>query len=215
MASALPDTTQRMVKAARKAPVSTVDAATRLLTVVGKHRDRADFVDRILELLADVTDYSATLETVTSSPEALLQLLKSPEVLASLRQHDPLAPARLRGLHVQAQILQAEGGTCSAEELGRMLGITRQGVDKRRKRGALIAFDLGKRGYAYPVWQVGIEGLEQVLADFGKDSGWGQAAFMLSPNAFLDEETPVDMLRKGEVERVREAASQYGNQVAI
>jgi cephalosporin hydroxylase len=59
-----------------------------------------------------------------------------------------------------------------------------------------------------------IDGLEAVLAELRVFDPWTQAAFMLTPNTWLDDETPLDELRRGRATRVREAASVYGEHVA-
>jgi hypothetical protein len=87
-------------------------------------------------------------------------------------------------------------------------------VDKRRLAGKLIGIDLGKRGYAYPVWQIGLNGMDAVLAELDEVDPWTQALFMLSANNWLNGETPLAMLRRGEVEEVLNAARLYGEQTA-
>src|SRR5262249_27521061 len=131
---------------------------------------------------------------------------------------DPLRPARLRGLRAQDWLVHQEGGTLSAAEMGRALGITRQAVDKRRKHGRLIALDLGRRGFAYPAWPLGttgtLTGLPTVLAELRDESPWGQAAFFLTSNVWLEGETPLAALRRGDVEPVLQAARLLGDQIA-
>src|SRR5438067_1077180 len=83
----------------------------------GRYQDRAPFVNGVLKALAHVTDVAEQLETPLCDYTALIQLLEQPEILAELRSCDPLAPARLRGLHFQTRLLDAEGGTGSAEQL--------------------------------------------------------------------------------------------------
>lgn len=117
-------------------------------------------------------------------------------------------------MRVRKRLLEAEGGTCTAEQMAQLLDMTRQGVDKRRKRGTLIALNLGKRGYAYPTWQVGLDGLDAVLTELQDFDPWTQVAYMLTPNALLDGDTPLDLLRLGEIDRVVGAASCYGDQIA-
>jgi hypothetical protein len=84
---------------------------------------------------------------------ALLRALEAPEMVQSLVADDPLAKARLSGLESKQFLLKAEGGTLSVEEAAQRLGLTRQGVDRRRRAGRLIGVTMGRRGYRYPVWQ--------------------------------------------------------------
>ena len=94
------------------------------------------------------------------------------------------------------------------------IGISRQAIDKRRLHGKVIGIDLGKRGYAYPVWQIGLDGLAEVLAALDELEPWTQALFMLSANSYLDGETPLVRLRRGDFDAVTAAARLYGEQTA-
>jgi hypothetical protein len=208
----------------RRTPHNTVDATARLLGVAAERRAGAAFLARALNALATIAERAdeATLIDAAGAPSdyaALVQLLERPEVLADLRAVDPLAPARIRGLRARDWLLREEGGIVSAAQAAQALGVTRQAVDKRRKRGTLIGLDLGRRGYAYPVWQIGPEGalpgLDAVLRELRDESPWGQAAFFLTTNVWLDGATPLAALRRGEVDRVLRAAELLGDQVAV
>jgi hypothetical protein len=139
--------------------------------------------------------------------------LKSPvpSTLCSSKIH---SPGRLRGLEAPQDLLQAEGGVFTVEQAARSLGITRQAVDKRRRAGKLIGLYTGRRGYAYPAWQFGpngvLPGLERVLSDLSVRGPWMQAAFFLSGDPRLDGATPLEKLRQGNLEAVRRAARGYG-----
>jgi hypothetical protein len=115
-------------------------------------------------------------------------------------------------------LLEAEGGALTAEEAARMLGITRQAIDNRRKRGTLLAVLLGRRGYRYPAWQFTADGvlpgLDRTLKALAEYSPWIQVSFFLNDNAWLDGHRPIDVLRRGQVDAVINAAAQYGEQSA-
>lgn len=68
-----------------------------------------------------------------------------------------LARARERGQVRAAEILSGKE-MISGDELGRLIGISRQAIDKRRKAGDLIALDGPARGVKYPRWQVSDDG---------------------------------------------------------
>lgn len=207
---------QRLSAVAREAPTQTVLAATRLLGAAVERNDLDQFFAQVMNALAQIADASDTglLTAADSSDNALLRLLERPELLAAIEPCDSLAPARLRGLALKRQLLAAEGGVVSARALGQALGISRQAVDKRRKRGALIGLSLGRRGYAYPVWQIDLPGLTDILAELRDLDPWSQTAFMLAPNRWLDGASPLSMLRQGDVAHVLAAARMYGEQVA-
>jgi hypothetical protein len=122
--------------------------------------------------------------------------------------------ARLRGLLEREALLSAEGGTVSGATAARLLGISPQAVYKRRKAGKLIALTLGRRGLAYPVWQFDrggtLSGLEAVLAELHEHDAWMQAAFMLGANVRLEGRTPLEELRRGDLNSVLRAARVFG-----
>lgn len=201
---------------AQNVPMATGQAAQRLLTVAAGREELDPFFARVMNALARIaeTQDPPKLTATDSTFDALILMLSEPEILAEGQSRDPLAPARLRGLALQRQLLTDAGGTVSARELGAALGISRQAVDKRRKRGALIGLHLGRRGYAYPAWQVGLDGLAEVLAEMRDLSPWTQAAFMLAPNRWLAGESPLHTLQAGNCAGVLAAARMYGEQIA-
>jgi hypothetical protein len=148
----------------------------------------------------------------------LLRALASPTAIEETVQVDPLAVARLRGVDRQRNLLQSGGGAYSAEQVGEILGISRQAVDKRRRDGKLIGLMRGRRGYAYPVWQFEngktLQFLEDVLEILRKNDPWMQVAFFLNNNTRLHGRKPVDVLREGKIDEVREAAASYGEHEA-
>lgn len=209
-------TQSRLVDLAQSAPAPTVEAATRVLSAANEHRTLAPFLSHILNVLVDVADTVTNDPALPGNPEhvALVRLLEHPEFIAGLRTSDPLAPARLRGLAVQRRLLALEGGSVSSQQMAALLGISRQAIDKRRKRGTLIGLDLGRRGYVYPVWQVDLPGLPEVLARLGGLSPWGQLGFFLATNAWLDDRSPLAALRAGDLDAVLRAADLHGDHVA-
>lgn len=161
----------------------------------------------VVEVLAAASDYSM-----------LLLILSTPEALSTLTATDPLASARLRGLVVKQQLLEAEGGCLSSTQVASLLGITRQAVDKRRRSGQLIGLPTGKNRFAYPAWQFTtgetLPGLETVLQHLQVRDPWMQTAFMLNGNLRLDGMSPLEALRQGKQEEVGKAAQTYGEQGA-
>ena len=183
-------------------------------------RMHAAFLTRALAalLVAERQLDERALGEIVSAPsdyDVLLRFLETPAVLGELSAQDPLAAARVRGAQQVREILQEEGGTVGAREMGELLGgISAQAVDKRRRKDRLLALPVGKGGYRYPVWQVHggtvIEGFEEVLAVFGVEDPWMRAAFFLSGDEKLGGERPLDRLKRGDVEAVKWAAAAYG-----
>lgn len=180
---------------------------------------RAVFLTRAVNALVDLSAMLPEGEVgeVSQAPSdyaVLLRGLEMPEATEALRHDDPLAAARVRGLRAKERLLQAEGGAVSAEEAGRLLQLTRQAVDKRRRVGRLLALSSGRRGYAYPAWQFQnhglLPGLPEVLADLSRHDAWMQLAFFLQENPYLDGSVPLARLRLGDLAMVRRAAQAYG-----
>jgi biotin operon repressor len=181
------------------------------------------FITRALNAVAHLTEHSgeAFLQAVAAAPSdfsVLLRALEQSETTEQLRKEDPLLTARLRGIEAKQQLLKAEGGILSVEEVAKLLSISRQAVDKRRRSGQLIAVSPGRRGYAYPAWQFTengtLPGLQTILQALRHHDEWMQIAFMLNANTRLKGRRPLDELRQGQVDAVVEAAKAYGAQGA-
>lgn len=144
----------------------------------------------------------------------LLRALSSGEILDDLSSVEPLAPAFIRGLEARRRLLDENGGTLTAEEVGGILGITRQAVEKRRRAGSLLALTTGRHGYRYPVWQFVqsgvLPGLDDVLHVLASHDEWMQATFFVSRNPRLGNRTPIELLSAAEVPSVIDAAEAYG-----
>ncbi len=213
----------RLADIATTTPPDTLEATSGLWQVVSEQQGKDDAVARILAAVTNLMKSTSNQQLgrvlgATSDYAVLLRLLDQPEVLASLTERDPLAPARLRGLQVRERLLETDGGTLTAEESSHILGVSRQAIDNRRKRGSLLAVQLGRRGYRYPAWQFTadgvLSGLKETLVELADLSSWIQLAFLLNANAWLDGRRPLDVLRAGEVSAVVNAARQYGEQSA-
>lgn len=213
---------RELEEAAGALPESTVAAAVRAMRA-SSDALRSVVLTRSLNALAEVMAKDVRgLEEVASAGSdyaVLLRMLERPEVLEALVADDPLARARLRGIEARKELLEREGGAVSAEEIGQMLGgISAQAVNKRRKAGRLLGLPVGENRYRYPVWQVqggkALSGFEEVIEVLGVEDPWVRAAFFLGGNTRLDGKRPLDELRRGNVEFVKEAARSHGEQLA-
>ncbi|HVV45959.1 MAG TPA: hypothetical protein VHC72_12175, partial [Bryobacteraceae bacterium] len=166
--------------------------------------------------------HEAALKSALKAPtefDTILHALERPEVAAAVRNQDPLAMARLRGLEARRRMLTGEGGLLSAEKAGELLAMSRQAVEKRRKAGRLIGVSLGRRGFGYPAWQFSeqgtLRGLEPVLDALKSHDAWTKLVFFTSENAATDGKRPLDVLRSGDIDKVVAAARIYGEQGAV
>jgi hypothetical protein len=178
------------------------------------------FFQRSLRAIAELQslDEKKLAEAVQAPTDCsvLLSALNTEEALAGIRAHDPLAGTRLRGLEAKRKLLEAEGGALPTAQIASALQITRQAVDKRRKDRKLLGVELGKKGFRYPAWQIGLPHLEEVLEALGDRDSWEQIAFFLNPSALLEDRRPLDILQEGkhDIDDVLRAASVYGEQGA-
>jgi len=126
---------------------------------------------------------------------------------------DPLTAAFLRGAEMKRALLRAEGGVMSGPELARHLGITPQGLGKKRDKGQVFWLEVGE-GCVYPAFQVGpdglLHGIREVLSAFQQGDHWARVNFMLTGDARLGGQRPLDVLRAGDVAAVVRAAHGYG-----
>jgi biotin operon repressor len=200
-----------------KIPKSTQNAVNRVFQA-SQEPLKGAFLTRGIEGLIEIAE-SENLVDITaadSNYEVLLAALQTPEALSLLTQRDPLTLAKIRGLKLKQQLIEAEGGCTSSEEVAELLGITRQAINKRRLQGQLIGLSRGKGKYIYPRWQFTdtgktLSGLEAVLKELKQLDPWTQLAFFLNTNVRLEEKTPLEMLRMGKVEPVIVSAIAFAN----
>jgi hypothetical protein len=164
--------------------------------------------DLIDEATAAPTDFLVALEALSSAVES-----------SQLIADDPFIAAKFRGLKRKKQMLETAGGTLTSEQVAEVLGISRQGVDKRRSSNQLLALTQGKRGYSYPSFQFAdgttIPGLEEVLGELKSLDPWMQMVFFTNPHERLGGKTPMELLQKGSIEDVKAVAVEYGEQGAL
>ncbi len=181
------------------------------------------FVSRALRVLKTLEDdLPNTKLAEASAAQTDFGVLLDALLASSLRSdvaEDPLTAAKLRGLKRKQLMLEQAGGTMTSEEVGGMLGISRQGVDKRRGANQLFALTPGKRGYAYPRFQLNengttLPGLEEVLRQLQSLDPWMQLIFFTSANEQLGGKTPIKALQGGHLEKVVQATRGFGEQGA-
>jgi hypothetical protein len=177
-----------------------------------------DNITRTVELMD-----SQSLEHIAGEPynlDVLLSLSEESILLESnlVREDDPLRSFRLKGIRAKNELLKKEGGVISSSQVAELMEMSRQAVDKRRKQGKLLAVSVGKRGYVYPVWQFTetgvLSGFEQVMEELKDYDPWMRIIFMLNANEHLENHSPLEKLREGEIELVTETAKIAGEQGA-
>jgi hypothetical protein len=174
------------------------------------------------------------LERVSSSasPEALQSALSSPTdvggvasllsdlapLALDLSAVDPFVEAMARGAAVKRELLTGGGGGLTSSQVSSALGITRQAVDKRRRRRALLAVPNGSGEYVYPACQFTsdgvIPGLEEVLRAFRIRSPWTQLSVLIASAPALGGKSLIEALKDGAIERAVAIAASFGEQAA-
>jgi hypothetical protein len=164
--------------------------------------------DSVVEAAAESTDMGA-----------LVRALRSPEMLEDLTQAEPLAPAFIRGIEAKQRLIADHGGTLSSEQVGQLIGISRQAVEKRRQAGKLVALEIGRHGYRYPAWQFHdsgtLPGLGEVLDVLNSHDDWMKTVFFVGKNPRLGDRSPVEMLKAGKLRKVLDAAHAFGEHGSV
>lgn len=183
---------------------------------------RAAFLRRSVSLLERLSE-QASAETLTAALAApsdvggvamLLSDLASLDV--ELDTVDPLAEALARGAAVKQELLAGAGGAWSAGRVARMLGISRQAIDKRRQRRAILAVPSGAGDYLYPAGQFTphgvLTGLDEFLRAFpdADENPWTQLSVLLAPADSLGGRSALDALRAGNVAGAADVARTFG-----
>jgi hypothetical protein len=168
----------------------------------------------------------------SASPEALKSALSSPTDVGGvatllsdlaplgvdLSVLDPFVEAMARGAAIKQELLTSGGAGLKSSQVSSALGITRQAVDKRRLRRALLALPNGSGEYVYPACQFTadgvIPGLEDVLRAFQIRSPWTQLSALLAPTPALEGKSIVEALKSGAIERAAAVAASFGEQAA-
>lgn len=171
-------------------------------------------INAVLQFTALSESAIANATAAPTDLAVLLRALSSKELLDDLEAAEPLAPAFIRGIEASRRLIDENGGALTAVQAAEIVGVSRQMVDRRRSAGKLLAVTTGRHGYRYPVWQFDesgvLPGLEDVLKVLASEDEWMQVAFFVSKNPRLEDRTPIDALKAGELDAVLDAAAVYG-----
>lgn len=133
---------------------------------------------------------------------ALAQLLSHAELIgAAIADLDPLVPALARNVEHRRQLLSRAGGVLSAEEAGKIAGVSRQAIDKRRRGNAILAIREGS-DWKYPACQFEdgevLPGIADVVRGFETQGPWVALDFLLTKDSALGGRSPIEALRQGD-----------------
>jgi hypothetical protein len=156
--------------------------------------------------------FSFASDVIELAPDADGAALSNPLVLAG-GGHGQLLSEAEAARRLDAATQDVDPGAWAGSELlgpqellGR-LGVSRSTLHNWRRQQRVVALRKGLRNHVYPVRQFDgnapIEGLADVLAaSEGPEAAW---AYLVTPNLALGGEAPLELLRHGEVERVKRA----------
>lgn len=169
---------------------------------------QAAFLRRAMSALERITATapSKALTAALAAPTgagALAQILSHSEFIGdSITDLDPMVPALARNLEHRNQLLKRAGGVLSAEKAGKIVGITRQAIDKRRRGNAILAIREGS-DWKYPAFQFRdgevLPGIAEVVRGFEGQGAWVTLDFLLASESALGGRSPLDALREGDL----------------
>src|SRR5438874_11994083 len=178
------------------------------------------FLKRSVKMLERVSSSASSeaLKSALSSPTDVGGVATLLSDLAPLdvdfSSVDPFVEAMALGATIKQELLTSGGGGLTSSQVATALGITRQAVDKRRIRNALLAVPNGSGQYLYPACQFAstgmIPGLEEVLRAFQIRSPWTQFSALLAPAPALGGRTILEALKSGTIERAIAIAASVG-----
>lgn len=131
---------------------------------------------------------------------------------------DDRAMAILRGRKIAAETLSKAGGAYKLDQVRSLLNdISRQAIDKRVQDGTLLAVPGPQNRRRYPTIQFDldgtlVEGLKETQAALPSQNPWVVLNFLIEENSSLDNQTPIDLLRSGQITLVVAAARSMGEQ---
>lgn len=171
---------------------------------------REAFWMRASAALKDLTESADenVLQQAVQAPTdagALARAISDSSILttAAVTALDPLAALIARGADQKAELLKQAGGAVPVSAVAQLLGISRQGVDKRRREGKLLAVPRGD-DFAYPTCQFDddqvLKGLPEVLEARGVHQPWATLAFLMTPDDQLRDRSPIEVLRRGDLQ---------------
>jgi len=174
---------------------------------------------RMLERVSSVASADA-LQAALSSPTdvgGVATLLSDLAPLGvDLSAVDPFVEAIARGAAVKRELLMDAGGGLTPSQVAKVLGLTRQAVDKRRIRRTLLAVPTGSGEYVYPACQFVPEGVlpgvQEVMHAFQVRNPWTQLSALLAPAPALRGKTILEALQSGETERAIAVAASFAEQ---
>ncbi len=166
-------------------------------------------------------EFQAVLEKAgrKADPTRLAQLatIAFSTAFPSAKKENRLANAIARGLSARQQLVAEEGGSLSADDAAKEIGLSKTAVLNRYHHGSIIGWrEERQNAVRFPVWQFneqkvvpGIEETLKILNQGDRIDDWGRVLFFLQRNLRLNGRRPLDCLRENKLGPVLLAAQAY------
>jgi hypothetical protein len=150
------------------------------------------------------------------------QVPRSQETVINRAAFEPDARSRaiFEGIRIAQQDLREAGGAYDLEQVRTLMnGVSRQAIDKRVQEGSLLAVPGPSNRRSYPTLQFNqdgtvVEGLKAVREALPTKNPWTVLNFFARPDDRLGGRKPIELLKKGKIDLVVEAAQRMGQQGA-
>lgn len=195
---------------------------TIVIPLGGDSAARQAFLERVVRYFAGLacTAPESVIAGALSEPTALgtaaYVLAESVVEERPLDEADrQIAAALASGARYKEKLLARAGDAYTAEQLGEVLGISRQAVNEGRKTNLYFGVPSGQTGFAYPKLQVTdtglLPGLRSFLDAFTLPDPWMKLAVLIEPSERLGGRSPLEALRAGDVDDAVMVAATYGS----
>lgn len=140
--------------------------------------------------------------------DALILAVSAGAIELPATQKDPMTGAMILAFDHRRQLLEQASPLLTAAEVQKILGVSRQAIDKRRERGSILGIRIG-HNWAYPQLQFDLEGggqvypcLSKVLAIHKGDSAWVVLDSLLAADPAFGGMTLLQVVREGRVDLI-------------
>lgn len=197
--------TRRPTATETKASLARAELILRVIETISREVSHlpADSVDKLLR---------------SSDPKLLVSLAKASLADAPIDRAERMA---LRGAERFQKLLQNAGGTVSTRWVSDFLGTTEDAVRKRAQRGSLIARRMASNELSFPRFQFDeakgqlLPGLTKLLTETKSWDPDELIRFLLVRHEpASNDDTPLKLLQRGEVDRAIDLAQHHLNQRA-
>src|SRR5262249_34779059 len=182
----------------------------------GRRLGRSPAIAEVMQIKPKKKGFARALVGVVEAKVAPVLLAEEPA--ESAYEPSARALALLRGKEISENDLKENGGSFTLQHVQKLLGISRQAIDKKVQDDALVAIPGPHGRRRYPVVQFTkdgtVPGLRNVLKSLPSANGWFRLNFLVTPDAHLGGRRPVDFLKEGKIEPVVTAAKAVGVQGA-